>query len=78
MNIPDIKEILFEICSDERVYDDSTDLVESGLLDSYAFIELFYKLEEYGIELHPTRIDRNNLTSAKGIEEMIGDYLSRQ
>ena len=49
MNIPDIKEILFEICSDERVYDDSTDLVESGLLDSYAFIELFYKLEEYGI-----------------------------
>ncbi|MBO4342557.1 MAG: D-alanine--poly(phosphoribitol) ligase subunit 2 [Clostridia bacterium] len=78
MNIPDIKEILFEICSDERVYDDSTDLVESGLLDSYAFIELFYKLEEYGIELHPTRIDRNNLTSVKGIEKMIGDYLSRQ
>ena len=78
MNIPDIKEILFEICSDERVYDDSTDLVESGLLDAYAFIELFYKLEEYGIELHPTRIDRNNLTSVKGIEEMIGDYLSRQ
>ena len=78
MNIPDIKEFLFEICSDERVYDDSTDLVESGLLDSYAFIELFYKLEEYGIELQPTRIDRNNLASVKGIEKMIGDYLSRQ
>lgn len=78
MNIPDIKEILFEICSDERVYDDSTDLVESGLLDSYAFIELFYKLEEYGIELHSTRIDRKNLKSVKGIEEIIGDYLSRQ
>lgn len=78
MNIPDIKKILFEICSDERVYDDSTDLVESGLLDSYAFIELFYKLEEYGIELQPTRIDRKSLKSVKGIEEMIGDYLSRQ
>ena len=76
MNVPDIKSILYEICDDERVFDDSTDLIESGLLDSYAFIELFYKLEELGIELQPTRTDRKKLSSVSGIETMIKKYLS--
>ena len=60
------------------MFDDSTDLIESGLLDSYAFIELFYRLEENGIELQPTRIDRKKLSSVKGIEELVTEYLSRQ
>ena len=76
MNSPDVRSILYEICDDERVFDDSTDLIESGLLDSYAFIELFYKLEELGIELQPTRTDRNKLSTVRGIETLIKEYLS--
>ena len=34
MNIPDIKEILFEICSDERVYDDSVAWIMTDILKS--------------------------------------------
>ena len=45
----DVKKMLYELCEDKKVYDDSIDLIESGILDSYMFIELFSKLEEYGI-----------------------------
>lgn len=69
-----VKELLFEICEDEKVYDDNIDLIESGLLDSYAFIELFSKLEDLGIIIQPTRIDRNRLRTIKGIEELIKEY----
>ena len=68
---PDIGKILFEICEDESVYKEDIDLIESGLLDSYAFIELFTSLEDYGIEIQPTRIDRSKLRTIKGIEELI-------
>ncbi len=70
----DIKKLLFDICEDERVFEDNIDLIESGLLDSYAFIELFSTLEDYGIVLQPTRIDRNKLRTVSGIEELINNY----
>lgn len=71
----DLKEILMEICEDERVLDSSIDLLESGILDSFAFIELFSYLEDEGIELQPTRIDRDSLRSIDGIQKLIDDYL---
>ena len=67
----DVKKILLEICGDKRILDDSIDLIDSGLLDSYAFIELFSRLEDYGLDVQPTRIDRNKLRTIKGIEELI-------
>ncbi|MBQ6699903.1 MAG: hypothetical protein IJM98_04515 [Oscillospiraceae bacterium] len=67
----DIRKILYEICEDERVFDEETDLIESGLLDSYAVIELFCRLEDEGTELQITQIDRELLHTAKGIEELI-------
>ena len=70
----DVKQILYEICEDENVFNDDIDLVESGLLDSYAFIELFTKLEDYGINIQPTRIDRSLLRNVKGIEQLIENY----
>ncbi len=73
----DLKEILMEICEDERVLDSSIDLLESGILDSFAFIELFSYLEDEGIELQPTRIDRNSLRSIDGIQKLIDDYLKK-
>ncbi len=67
----DVTQLLYEICEDQRVFDPDVDLIESGLMDSYAMIELFTFLEEKGIEIHPTRIDRNLLRSVKGIETLI-------
>ena len=70
----DIKKILYEICEDKRVFEEGIDLIESGLLDSYAFIELFTRLEDEGIYLQPTRIDRNKLRTVSGIKELIEEY----
>lgn len=70
----DISKLLYEICEDEKVFEKNIDLVESGLLDSYAFIELFSRLEDYGINIQPTRIDRSKLRTVKGIEELISDF----
>ena len=69
-----IEDILYEICDDKNVYKKDIDLIESGLLDSYAFIELFTRLEDEGIYLQPTRIDRNKLRTVSGIKELIGEY----
>lgn len=73
----DIPKLLYEICEDDGVYEKGIDLIESGLLDSYAFIELFSKLEDYGIIIQPTRIDRNQLRTIKGIEKLVDDYLKK-
>ena len=69
-----ISKILYEICEDNRVYEEGIDLIESGLLDSYAFIELFSILEDYGIEIQPTRIDRDKLRNIEGINQLINEY----
>ena len=73
----DIPKLLYEICEDDGVYEKGIDLIESGLLDSYAFIELFSKLEDYGIVIQPTRIDRNQLRTVEGIEKLVDDYLKK-
>ena len=70
----DVKKMLYDICEDKRVYEEGIDLVDSGILDSFMLIELFSKLEDNGIVLYPTRIDRDKLRTVKGIEELIKDY----
>ena len=70
----DIRSLLREVCGDERAGDEGVDLIETGLLDSMAFIELFTRLEEEGVELQPTRIDRSRLRTAEGIEALVAEY----
>lgn len=70
----DVPELLYEICEDEAVYEEDIDLIESGLLDSFAFMELFARLEDAGVPIQPTRIDRNKLRTVKGIRELIDAY----
>lgn len=70
----DVKKILYEICEDENVYNPDFDLIESGLLDSFAMIELFAKLEDEGVEIQPTRIDREKLRTPRGIEELVKEF----
>ena len=69
-----VSDILFEITEDRAVYDENTDLIESGILDSYTLIELFATLEDHGVFLQPTRIDRALLRTVRGIEELIDKY----
>ncbi len=69
-----IYDLLYEICEDKNVYNPDFDLIESELLDSFAFIELFSKLEDYGIILQPTRIDRELLRTPRSIEKLISEY----
>jgi len=68
-----VKELLEDII-EEEINDESIDLIESGLLDSFAFIELFSRLEDEGIVIQPTRINRDKLRTIKGIEELVNEY----
>jgi len=67
----DIPKILYEICGDESVLDPDCELLESGLLDSLALIELVSRLEDEGVVIHLTRIDRNRLKTPRSIEKLI-------
>lgn len=69
-----VKDILFEICENEKVYDSNFDLVESGILDSLAFIQLFERLEEEKIQIVPTRIDSDMLRTSGKITELVEEF----
>lgn len=58
--------LLREICGEESI-DANTELMESGLLDSYAFINLLSELDMRGISIEPTRVGQENFTSAERI-----------
>ena len=72
-----IYDILYSICEDENVYNKDFDLIESGLMDSFAFIELFSILEDHDIIIYPTRIDKNSLRTSGLIEELVNEYLKK-
>lgn len=70
----DVCKLLYEICEDKRVYDKDFDLLASDVLDSFAMIELFTALEDEGIMISPTRVDRAMLQTLRRIEELIASY----
>lgn len=74
MKMKNVRDILYDICETDKVYEPNIDLIESGILDSYAVIELFAELEDNGIELQITQIDRNLLHTVEGIEKLIEEY----
>ncbi len=67
----DVAQILYELSENEKVFDPNYDLIESNILDSYNFIELLSRLEDYGISIHPTRIDKELLRTVNGINKLI-------
>jgi len=72
INVPDL---LYEICEDDHVYNPDFDLIESEIFDSFAFIEFFSKLEDVGIVIHPTRIDRSLLRTPRTIEQLVKQHI---
>lgn len=75
INIPDL---LYEICEDENVYNPDFDLIESEIFDSYAFIEFFSRLEDNGIIIQPTRIDRSLLRTPKTMEQLVKEHIKKE
>ena len=72
----DVRRILFDLCEDDAVFSEDIDLIESGLLDSLLLIELIEELEDRGVMIPLTRIDRSLLHSVKGIEQLIEDQMA--
>lgn len=65
-----VKKLLVEACSSRRVLEPGIDLLESGLLDSLVLITLLDGLEDMGIEIQPTQVDRNCFRSIEGILQL--------
>lgn len=67
----DVKKILYELSQDKRIFESDIDLIEEGIMDSFFLIELINSLEDEGITVHVTQIDRNLLRSVEGIEKIV-------
>ncbi len=50
-----------------------TELLDSGLLDSLAFIELLNALEDMGCPIQPTRIPRERFSTPESIAELCAE-----
>ena len=71
-----IKDILYSVCDDERVYEDGIDLLEE-VIDSMALIELISILEEeFSIVVSPTEIPLDSLRTIDGITEVVVGKMS--
>jgi len=73
-----ISELLYSLCENKEVYNPDCELIESGILDSFAIMELFSMLEDEGIIIYPTRIDKSLLKTPAGIIKLVEDHLEKQ
>ncbi len=69
-----IRNLLVRVCGTEDALDESIDLIDSGILDSLAFIELLTELDFEGISIQPTQVDRNRFRSVNSIIELVKEY----
>ena len=72
-----IRNLLVRVCGTEEALDESIDLIDNGILDSLAFIELLAELDFEGISIQPTQIDRNRFRNVNSIIELVKEYQSR-
>ena len=69
-----IRDLLVRVCGTEEALDESIDLIDSGILDSLAFIELLTELDFEGISIQPTQVDRNRFRNVNSIIELVKEY----
>ncbi len=70
ITVEDIVGLLSDFCEHDGGIEPDTELLESGLLDSLAFIELLNALEDRGCEIHPTQYPREAFSTPAKIAEM--------
>ena len=71
----DTYKLLYEVCGDKRVFEPDFNLFENETLDSLAFIELLNLLDEEGVEIHPTRVDKSMFSTTEKIQNLVNSYL---
>ena len=65
-----VKSLLVEACGSEQALEDGVDLLESE-----RFISLLDGLEDIGISIQPTQVDRNEFRTLDGILNLCRKYL---
>ena len=68
-----VLDMLEDICDDDAVREErDIDLFDAGLLDSMAAIELLVAIEEdFGVQIAPTAVDREEMNTANKINHQI-------
>ena len=62
-----IRELLVQVCGTQAALRPGADLLEEGILDSLALIDLLEELEDLGICIQPTRVPRDAFRTVEGI-----------
>lgn len=70
-----VRRILVDACGSEEVLQQGIDLLDSGLLDSLGLISLLDGLEDIGIVIQPTQVDRNEFRTLEGIFNLCKNQL---
>lgn len=68
--------LLNEYCEHDEEITPDTDLLESGMLDSLAFIELLNALEDMGVQVYPTRHPRSAFSTPRTICALCNEILA--
>ena len=68
-----VLDMLEDICDDDAVHEErDIDLFDAGLLDSMAAIELLVAIEEeFGVQIAPTAVDRDEMNTVNKIIHQI-------
>lgn len=68
-----ILDMLAEVCEDDIVKENKdVELFETGLLDSLAFAELLFDIEDkFGVIIAPSEIDRKDIDTPQKIINLI-------
>ena len=68
-----VLDVLEDICDDDAVREErDIDLFDAGLLDSMAAIELLVAIEEeFGVQIAPTAVDRDEMNTVNKIIHQI-------
>lgn len=74
-----VLELVAQACgSDQVLAEPDVDLLDAGLLDSLAMVELLVGIEErLGVEIPPTDVDRTELSSVTKIVAFVDGRLGR-
>ena len=62
-----IQDLLVQACGTQAALRPGADLLEEGILDSLALIDLLEGLEDLGIQIQPTRVPRDAFRTVEGI-----------
>lgn len=72
-----LEQLIAKACrTDDVLAEPDLDLVEAGLLDSMAFVELIFGLEDQlDVTVPPTEVDRNDLNTVNKIIDFVDERL---